>query len=110
MPAPVTYTKAADNPLHRLGRVQAVVSCETVGNNYVAFQVLRDTKHYRAVCIFVHGEQHWEIYPYRKRSVHAVRSRNPLRDGPTATIVRLNVEHSRAWHEHGRPMAAENGS
>lgn len=108
MPAPVTYTKAKDDPLHSLGRVQADVACATVGSNYVAFEVLRGTKQYRAVCIFVRGEQHWEIYGYRQTPRSGLmRSRHPLKDGPTATIVRLNVEHSRAWHQHARPKLSQ---
>ena len=100
MPAPVTYTKAKDDPLHRLGRVSALVSCERVGQNYASFQVLRDTKQYRAVYIVTRDGPEWEIYPYRRGR----RLAKPLRDGPTATIVRLNVEHSRAWYEHSRKL------
>lgn len=103
MPAPVTYTKAKDDPLHRLGLVQAEVACATIGGNYAAFEVLRGTKRYRAVCIFSGGDQEWEIYPYRGGK----RMRNPLKDGPTATICRLNVEHSRAWHQHVPPQIAQ---
>lgn len=96
MPAPAAHTKAKDDPLYRLGLVQATVSCETVGGNYLRFQVLRGTMQYRAVCIFGSGNEEWEIYPYRNGRL----LRNPMKDGPTATIVRLNVRYSRAWHQH----------
>lgn len=80
MPAPVSYTKAKDDPLHRVNLIRSDVSCETVGQNYIAFQVLRGSMQYRAVCIFTKDGEDWEVYPYR----NGKRLRIPMKDGPTA--------------------------